>query len=106
MKRALLFVAFVCLVSLGCQSHCRMANRQCQKCGPVFGRAHFGCGNVVRSGLGGNTAGSPDYVPYIPKDYYNRIEPAGPPTAAYAYPYYTVRGPRDFFLNQPSTIGY
>ena len=25
---------------------------------------------------------------------------------AYAYPYYTVRGPRDFFLNEPSTIGY
>ena len=48
----------------------------------------------------------PDYVPYIPKDYSKQVEPAGPPTAAYAYPYYTVRGPRDFFLNEPSTIGY
>ena len=101
MKRALLLVAFVCLVSLGCQTHCRMANRNCQECGPVCGHAQYG-----RCGVGCNTPGSPDYVPHIPKDYYKQVDPAGPPTAAYAYPYYTVRGPRDFFLNQPSTIGY
>jgi len=32
------------------------------------------------------------------------IQP-GPPTAAITYPYYTVRGPRDFFQRQPSPIG-
>ena len=101
MKRALLFVALVCLVSLGCQTHSRMANRNCPTCGPVSGRAQYA------NGRGGcNPANSPDYVPHIPKDYYKQVEPAGPPTATYAYPYYTVRGPRDFFLNQPSTIGY
>lgn len=31
--------------------------------------------------------------------------PAGPPTAAITYPYYTTRGPRDFLLDNPRTIG-
>ncbi len=30
---------------------------------------------------------------------------AGPPTAQVGYPYYTVRGPRDFLLDNPPTIG-
>jgi hypothetical protein len=101
MKRALLFVAFVCLASLGCQTHSRLANRPCQKCGPAGGHAQY-----ANCGAGCNTVNSADYVPRIPKDYSEQVEPAGPPTAAYAYPYYTVRGPRDFFLNKPSTIGY
>lgn len=29
----------------------------------------------------------------------------GPPSGAMAYPYYTVRGPRDFFADNPSSIG-
>lgn len=32
------------------------------------------------------------------------IQP-GPPTAAITYPYYTVRGPRDFLQRNPSPIG-
>ena len=31
--------------------------------------------------------------------------PAGPPTAQVAYPYYTTRGPRDFLINNPPSIG-
>ncbi|MEX2186079.1 MAG: hypothetical protein WD875_04760 [Pirellulales bacterium] len=31
---------------------------------------------------------------------------AGPPTAAIAYPYYSVRAPRDFFEPNPPSIGY
>ena len=30
---------------------------------------------------------------------------AGPPTGQVAYPYYTVRGPRDFLQNNPTRIG-
>lgn len=30
---------------------------------------------------------------------------AGPPSGAVAYPYYTHRGPRDFLLDNPPTIG-
>ncbi len=29
----------------------------------------------------------------------------GPPSAQVGYPYYTVRGPRDFLLDNPPTIG-
>ena len=30
---------------------------------------------------------------------------AGPPTAQTAYPYYTIRGPRDFLVDNPPSIG-
>ncbi len=30
---------------------------------------------------------------------------AGPATGTVTYPYYTVRGPRDFFLDNPPSIG-
>ena len=101
MKHALLFVAFVCLVSVGCQSHSRMANRNGRTCGPACGH-----GQYSQRGSSCNPQRSPDYVPNIPQDYARQMEPAGPPTGGTAYPYYTLRGPRDFFLNAPSTIGY
>lgn len=31
--------------------------------------------------------------------------PQGPATAQVAYPYYTLRGPRDFLVNNPPSIG-
>lgn len=34
-----------------------------------------------------------------------QVEPSGPPVGTYAYPYYTVRGPRDYFVDNPPTIG-
>jgi hypothetical protein len=36
---------------------------------------------------------------------YGAVTPAGPPTGAYAYPYYTTRGPRDFLAKCPPSIG-
>ena len=33
------------------------------------------------------------------------MQQSGPGTAAYAYPYYTVRAPRDFFMKNPPSIG-
>ena len=33
------------------------------------------------------------------------MQQSGPATAAYAYPYYTVRAPRDFFMKNPPSIG-
>jgi hypothetical protein len=33
------------------------------------------------------------------------LGPQGPPTAQVAYPYYTTRGPRDFLLDNPPSIG-
>lgn len=37
-------------------------------------------------------------------DQHYRFNP-GPPVAQTAYPYYTLRGPRDFLLNNPPSIG-
>jgi hypothetical protein len=36
---------------------------------------------------------------------YGAVAPAGPPTGAVAYPYYTTRGPRDFLAKCPPSIG-
>ncbi|MFM8985969.1 MAG: hypothetical protein ACKONH_07925 [Planctomycetia bacterium] len=36
---------------------------------------------------------------------YGALGPAGPPTGAVAYPYYTTRGPRDFLAKCPPSIG-
>ena len=36
---------------------------------------------------------------------YGATQPAGPPTGAVAYPYYTTRGPRDFLAKRPPSIG-
>lgn len=36
---------------------------------------------------------------------YGATTPAGPPTGAVAYPYYTTRGPRDFLAKCPPSIG-
>ena len=36
---------------------------------------------------------------------YGATQPAGPPTGAVAYPYYTTRGPRDFLAKKPASIG-
>ena len=33
------------------------------------------------------------------------MQQSGPGTAAYTYPYYTVRGPRDFFMKNPPSLG-
>ncbi|MEM9644480.1 MAG: hypothetical protein AAF989_05765 [Planctomycetota bacterium] len=45
--------------------------------------------------LGHNTASAIQSQPFQ----------AGPPSAQVAYPYYTHRGPRDFLLNNPPSIG-
>ena len=96
MKRALLLLAFVSMAAVGCQTHSQMAKKGCQKCGPSGQGQYAGCGVQNKA----------DYVPQIPKNYHQQVQPAGPPSAAYAYPYYTSRGPRDFFQDAPSTIGY
>lgn len=50
----------------------------------------------LQPGLLGHGAGARlNQTPFTP----------GPPTAQTAYPYYTVRGPRDFFVDNPPTIG-
>ena len=100
MKRVLLLLAFVSMASIGCQTHSRLAKQGCQNCGPGGHGQYAACGV---SGCGPQR--SADYVPQIPHNYAQQVAPAGPPTGTCAYPYYTTRAPRDFFLDNPSTIG-
>jgi hypothetical protein len=46
-------------------------------------------------------------TPGYPHHHFHReyVGPQGPPTAQVAYPYYTIRGPRDFLLDNPPSIG-
>ena len=63
---------------------------------------------------GGNASAHPhrpggaDHVPRMGHGAYDRqfAGPSGPPTASLAYPYYTTRGPRDFLLDNPPSIGH
>ncbi len=103
MKRVLLLLAFVSMAAVGCQTHSQLANNDCQTCGPG-GQGQYAAGNGC--GVLNSPRNSPDYVPQVPVHYDRATQPAGPPTGTYAYPYYTSRGPRDFFLDAPSTIGY
>jgi len=44
------------------------------------------------------------YGPYDPRAAQQAINP-GPPTGAVTYPYYTIRGPRDFLARDYRSIG-
>jgi len=74
---------------------CGLCADYCPTCPPQQVRSPIGWGWPTlgcRPGLG--CMGDPQQC----------IQP-GPPTAAVTYPYYTVRGPRDFLQRQPSPIG-
>jgi hypothetical protein len=59
-------------------------------CGDCRGFAH-----ALSSGFCPHSGGYPEMTTFNP----------GPPTGQVAYPYYTVRGPRDFLRNNPPSIG-
>ena len=80
----------------GCRDGC---NGGCNRCG-VFGGNAMTANGQPCGPLGGHFMGGG--CPQNPRAY---VGPAGPPTAAVTYPYYTTRGPRDFLLDQPQTIG-
>lgn len=92
MRKVLLaIVAVVQLTIVGCHHNTRHAGvHACRHCGNGHGGAYG--------------SGGPSRVPYL-----HAIPPveggAGPQTASYSYPYYTLRAPRDFLLNNPPSIG-
>lgn len=59
---------------------------------------HHGLGH--HGGHGGN-----GLLPGGGMHYRPPTEPAGGPVGTYAYPYYTIRGPRDFLMANPPSIG-
>lgn len=108
MRKCLLFVGLVgMLASLtGCH---RPLCRNCQPggdCGPGgcgCNSSHYnGCRPTPLSWQSGGLdyAGKMSY-----RDVRNEQVNPGPPNASYGNPYYTVRGPRDFLLDNPPSIG-
>jgi hypothetical protein len=64
-------------------------------CDTCHGSGCQGCGILGGGGLAGHFAA-------------HHCDPgtvSGPPAAQVAYPYYTVRGPRDFLLDNPPPLG-
>jgi hypothetical protein len=78
----------------GCNGCNGQPNCVCQHCGRGYcgGGPGVGCNACPFCGCG--PSGDQNY----------NFNP-GPPVAQTAYPYYTLRGPRDFLLNNPPSIG-
>lgn len=93
MKRSLMALAAVALLSAGVGCNRQFVNDGCVTCETGRGSRHCNsCGQG--SGLLGKLCQHDAEC----------VNP-GPPTAQVAYPYYTVRGPRDYFCDDPPTIG-
>lgn len=108
MKRAFLtlMVGIAVAALAGCTSHrgklfgphhgtCQSSPETCAACGP--GSCPH-CGDPAAGGDGPVAQHMAERAAY-------RGAAPGPLTGAVAYPYYTSRGPRDFFTQQPSSIG-
>ncbi|TWT50388.1 hypothetical protein Pla22_31300 [Rubripirellula amarantea] len=120
------------LTKARCQAKNRRAMNGCQSCGNgILGRlgglagvqckgGNCGCGSCGCGGTGcvagplGWQQGGLDYSSHLNpgllghhagQQLNNRPFTPGPPSAQVAYPYYTVRGPRDFLMADPPTIG-
>ncbi len=84
MKRVLSLLIVISFTVAGCHTyHGNLGRNGCKTCGPR----------------------SADNVPRIPIHQRGMEGPSGPPTGTYAYPYYTTRGPRDFLVDNPGSIG-
>jgi hypothetical protein len=91
---------------LAASTGCRSVN-MCKDCGGKHHGMMGHHGGHGGHGGGGYAGGAPHGTPgYKPGPHHREyIGPQGPPTAQIAYPYYTTRGPRDFLLDNPPSIG-
>ena len=113
MRACILTVAALILAgSTGCQG-INLAHRgTCDQCGAGghaqhAGAGHFGHRDDRRMAYGpsaghGGFRGTPGIPHHQNREYYG---PPGPTAAQVAYPYYTTRGPRDFLVDNPPSIG-
>ena len=106
MKQVLLGLALV--ITIACSTGCEVLNNNnCRSCNSC--RGPIGC----RPCKVGWQRGGTDYQRFLSRSgHHGRSHampasygPSGPTTAQVAYPYYTTRGPRDFFVDNPPTIG-
>lgn len=119
MKRVmlLLVLASAALCSTGCNG----TNRRCECGGPIGCRPcqlgwqrggtdyqRFLSGGAGCNNCGGNCQaghGHGHLGQYANAQPAGAGEASGGPMAQVAYPYYTTRGPRDFLMDNPPTIG-
>ncbi len=98
MKRSILALTLFGL-TLAMSSGCGLLNKnKCNNCNGAIG---------CRPCKVGWQRGGSDYGSHLSHSDY-RHDPnvgSGTPAPAVAYPYYTNRGPRDFFANNPPSIG-
>ena len=74
----------------------------CRQCGQSGCRG--ACGGALGAMLNGQLRGAL-WPAHGWRHQQEQMGPAGPPTGQVAYPYYTIRGPRDFLLDNPPSIG-
>jgi len=80
----------------------------CPNCSPGgYGQGYGYGGYGHHHGGSYGPWGGAHHTPGYPHHHFSRsyIGPQGPPTPQVAYPYYTTRGPRDFLLDNPPSIG-
>jgi hypothetical protein len=97
MKRTILTIAILALLfaAPGCLHR---NTHPSGGCGP-------GCGGLLGGLAGSGPISQEIHATQGWRHQTPEIGPAGPPTGATAYPYYTLRGPRDFLTNNPPSIG-
>jgi hypothetical protein len=85
----------------GCPTGTCQPGGDCQECeGGACHPRHVGrYGGLAKHHL------TPEEKAALASSDYGSTQPAGPPTGAVAYPYYTTRGPRDFLAKCPPSIG-
>ena len=107
MRRALL--ATLATVMLTISSGCGLCDHMF-----CWHKPYAGCGNGCGDGACANGGGPVSEQDALAHGGYHAVPrgvggtnvgPAGPPTGAVAYPYYTVRAPRDFLDPNPPSIG-
>lgn len=89
----------------GCNEH-HVRRHGCDACGHGHARGLLVRGQHGRCrgcGVGGLLAGG--LCAGCAKNAGAVDQGGGPAMPQYAYPYYTVRGPRDFLVNNPPSIG-
>ena len=95
MKRALCAFVAVFLIASSTGCHHGLAPHGCGgDCGGYEGSCDGGCGH-------------PGLLSGLASHLHPRESPpaTGPPVGTVTYPYYTVRGPRDFLANDPPSLG-
>ena len=96
MRQVFLLLAAVALIA---GSGCKMLEKNCTNCGQKQARMQQAPQQVMQA-QAQQMMQAQAMSPANPT-----IQQEDPAGAAYAYPYYTVRGPRDFFMKNPPSLG-